>query len=128
MYHGQVVMGKLRVILVEDHPIFREGLRRALEAEADIEVVGEFAHAKPALEQAEQLQPDVLITDINLPGMNGIQLSKALKSFFRSLSNLSIRLLKGVLIRPFKLSKFDLISAAIVSIRVMRSFTAFASL
>jgi len=73
-------MGKLRVMLVEDHPIFRDGLRRALEAEADIDVVGEFGDGKQALEQAEQLQPDVVITDINLPGMNGIQLSRALKS------------------------------------------------
>jgi len=73
-------MGKLRVMLVEDHPLFRQGLRRAVEAEPDMEVISEVGDGSEALEQAKQLQPDVVITDINLPGMNGIQMSRALKS------------------------------------------------
>lgn len=72
-------MAKLRVILVDDHPLFRQGLRRVLEGEPDIEVLSEIEEGNTALEVIQQLKPDVVITDINLPGMNGLQITRALK-------------------------------------------------
>jgi DNA-binding NarL/FixJ family response regulator len=72
-------MRKITVMLVDDHPVFRQGLRRVLESEDDVEVVAEVADGAEALQLAKQLAPDVLLLDINLPGMNGLQVARALK-------------------------------------------------
>ena len=73
-------MGKISLMLVDDHPLFRQGLRRVLEAEPDMEVIIEVADGDEALRMAKQLVPDVVIMDINLPGMNGLQVTRELKS------------------------------------------------
>ena len=73
-------MGKISLMLVDDHPLFRQGLRRVLEAEPDMEVIIEVAEGDEALRMARQLVPDVVIMDINLPGMNGLQVTRELKS------------------------------------------------
>ncbi|MGB8955697.1 MAG: response regulator transcription factor [Tumebacillaceae bacterium] len=62
----------IRVLLCDDHTILRDGLRNLLNAEPDIEVVGEAADGQQALELIEELQPDVTIMDINMPGLNGV--------------------------------------------------------
>ncbi len=62
----------IRVLLVDDHALVRSAIRQALDA-PDIEVVGEARNAEEALELAPQLRPDVLLLDIDLPGMNGIE-------------------------------------------------------
>ncbi len=67
------------VMLVDDHPLFRQGLRRVLEAEEDLEVIMEVSDGEEALRLARQLAPDVVIMDINLPHMNGLQVTRALK-------------------------------------------------
>ncbi len=72
-------MHKITVMLVDDHPVFRQGLRRVLEGEDDIEVIAEVDDGREALRQAKQLVPDVMLLDINLPGMNGLQVARALK-------------------------------------------------
>jgi RNA polymerase sigma factor (sigma-70 family) len=72
-------MHKITVMLVDDHPVFRQGLRRVLESEDDIEVIAEVADGPEALQLAKQLVPDVMLLDINLPGMNGLQVARALK-------------------------------------------------
>jgi DNA-binding NarL/FixJ family response regulator len=66
-------------MLVDDHPLFRQGLRRVLEAQEDIEVIMEVADGEEALRLAKQLAPDVIIMDINLPHMNGLQVTRELK-------------------------------------------------
>jgi len=63
----------VRVMLVDDHAVVREGYRRLLEREPDIEVVGEAANAAQACEMARALCPDVVVMDIALPGSSGIE-------------------------------------------------------
>lgn len=62
----------LRVLLVDDHALVRSAIRQALTA-PDVEIVGETATAEEALELAPRLRPDVLLLDIDLPGLNGIE-------------------------------------------------------
>lgn len=72
-------MAKTTVILVDDHPLFRQGLRRVLESEEDLEVIMEIADGEEALRLVKQLAPSVVIMDINLPRMNGLQVTRELK-------------------------------------------------
>jgi two-component system, NarL family, nitrate/nitrite response regulator NarL len=67
----------LRVMLVDDHVLIRSAIRQAITAD-DIEVVGEAPSAEAALEEAPRLQPDVILLDIDLPGMSGIHLVREL--------------------------------------------------
>lgn len=72
-------MDTIRILLADDHQVVREGLRRMLELEADIEVVGEAADAKEALAQVEAVSPEVVLMDIKMPGVDGIELTRQLK-------------------------------------------------
>lgn len=69
----------LRVYLVEDHPFTRDGLRAALRAEG-LEVVGEAGSAEEALEAVPRLHPDVVVMDLGLPGLDGIEATRRLKA------------------------------------------------
>ncbi|HYP18668.1 MAG TPA: response regulator transcription factor, partial [Chloroflexia bacterium] len=64
-------MEKVRVLIVDDHPLFRQGVRHTLESAKDIEVVGEAPDGQRAIQAAETLAPDIMLVDINLPGLNG---------------------------------------------------------
>lgn len=68
-----------RVLLVEDHPLTREGLSRWINSEPDLEVCGEAGSGPQAISAVEQLQPDVVVTDISLPAGNGLELIKDLR-------------------------------------------------
>ncbi|MCS7221832.1 MAG: response regulator transcription factor [Anaerolineae bacterium] len=71
---------KITIMIAEDHPLFGQGLRRVLEGEDDIEIVAEVNNGKLAVERAAELQPDVILMDINLPGMNGLQATREIRS------------------------------------------------
>ncbi|MBI3287204.1 MAG: response regulator transcription factor [Chloroflexi bacterium] len=73
-------MERIKVLLVDDHPFFREGLRQVFEKEPDLEVVAEEADGRAAIQRAQELHPDVVILDINLPSMNGLQVTRELKN------------------------------------------------
>lgn len=68
----------IRVLLVDDHKLIRVGLGKLLEAEAGIEVVGEAADGETALQLARELAPDIVVLDINMPGMNGVEATRRL--------------------------------------------------
>ena len=70
----------ISVLIVDDHPLFRDGLQKALELEDDIEVIGQCADGEQALQAAARLQPSVVLLDINLPSINGIQVARQLKA------------------------------------------------
>src|SRR5437588_1518177 len=66
-------MSKIRILLTDDHTLFRQGIRTLLAAEPDIEVVGEAANANDAVVQAQQLRPDVVLMDIGMTGMSSFE-------------------------------------------------------
>jgi PAS domain S-box-containing protein len=70
--------GKIRILLVDDHAVMREGLARLLAQEPDFEVVGQASDGKEAIEQATSLIPDVLLMDISMPGMSGMEATKVI--------------------------------------------------
>ena len=69
-------MEQIRVLIADDYAPFRRGLRAMLQSEADIMVVGEVADGQAALAQAEALQPDVVLMDLKMPGMNGLEATR----------------------------------------------------
>jgi DNA-binding NarL/FixJ family response regulator len=69
---------RVEVVLAEDHPTFRLGLRTRLSLEPDLDVVGEAGTGPEALELVERLAPDVVVVDLNLPGMDGLALIRRL--------------------------------------------------
>lgn len=72
-------MNRTRILLVDDHPLYRQGIRWTLEVENDMEIVGEVSDGQAALQQADLLTPDVIVCDINLPGMNGLEVTRILR-------------------------------------------------
>jgi two-component system response regulator DegU len=72
-------MKPIKVLLVDDHSLVREGLRRMLEMESDINVIGEADSGESALLKAEQLSPDIILMDVKMPGINGIETIRQLK-------------------------------------------------
>jgi DNA-binding NarL/FixJ family response regulator len=72
-------VGRIRVMIVDDHPIVRDGLRHIIEAEPDMDVCGEAKSAEAALKSIPGSSPDLMLVDLGLPGMDGISLIRRLK-------------------------------------------------
>src|SRR5262245_62091743 len=70
----------ISVLIVDDHPLFRDGLQKALSMEDGLDVIGQCEDGLEALRVARKLQPDVVLLDINLPSINGLQVARQLKT------------------------------------------------
>jgi DNA-binding NarL/FixJ family response regulator len=69
----------LRIVMADDHPIVRKGLRALLEAEPDCRVVGEADDGPAALDLVEQLKPDILVVDVIMPGLGGLEVTRQVR-------------------------------------------------
>ena len=69
----------VRVLIADDHPLFREGMRGRLDRVADVAVVGEAASGDEAVELAHKLEPDVILMDIKMPGLSGIEATREIQ-------------------------------------------------
>ena len=67
----------IRLFVIDDHEMVREGLKAMLKAEPDFEIVGDAANAEQAFEQVDRLRPDVILLDVRLPGMSGIEICRS---------------------------------------------------
>jgi DNA-binding NarL/FixJ family response regulator len=68
----------IRVLIADDHRVYREGVRALLDGEATIKIVGEAASGEEAVERAARLAPDVVLMDLKMPGLNGIEATRAI--------------------------------------------------
>ena len=75
-------MSKLRVLMVDDHAILREGLRALLSYYDDVEVVGEAQDGAESIGKVEELRPDIVLMDIAMPGMNGLEATRVIRERF----------------------------------------------
>ncbi len=73
-------LNSINVLIVDDHPLIREGLRKLLDMEPDINIMAEAGTGQQALDIARHLQPDVVMLDINLPDLNGIEVTSKIKA------------------------------------------------
>ncbi|TEU01102.1 MAG: response regulator transcription factor [Anaerolineales bacterium] len=77
---GGDIMEKYSVIIVDDHPLFREGVRSVIDAEDDLNVLAEGTSGDQALQLVRELRPRVALIDINMPNMNGMQVTRQIKA------------------------------------------------
>ncbi len=70
---------KVKVLIVDDHPLFRSGLRQVVESDSSLEIVGEAGDGELAVKLIQEIKPDIAILDVNLPGLNGLEIAKKLQ-------------------------------------------------
>ena len=83
-------MEKMRILLAEDHKVVREGTRRLLESQPDFEVVGEASDGIEAVELAKKFKPEIIIMDVSMPRLNGIEATRQIKAIYPNIAILPL--------------------------------------
>jgi DNA-binding NarL/FixJ family response regulator len=71
---------KTRILIVDDHALFRDGLKMLIDHESDMEVVGEAENGEVAIERARELRPDIILMDVKMPVMDGVEATRHIKA------------------------------------------------
>lgn len=85
----------MRIVLADDHPLFRSGVRNLIHSTGVLEVVGEASNGEEAVRLALELKPDVIVMDIRMPGMNGMEATKAIRERLPEMKILIVTMLKN---------------------------------
>lgn len=86
---------KTRILIVDDHPLFRDGLKRLIDNEPDLEVVGEAADGRKAIELTRALQPDIILMDVKMPVMDGIEATRRILAEMPGMKILALSMYSG---------------------------------
>jgi DNA-binding NarL/FixJ family response regulator len=87
--------GKISLLIVDDHAPYRKGLRSMFELEPDIEVLGEASDGSEAIDKVEQLYPDIVLMDVNMPDMDGMQATRKLADAYPGILVITLTMFKG---------------------------------
>ena len=83
-------MDKIKILIADDHSFIREGIKTMLEDAGDLEIIGEAENGREAIEKIKELSPDVVILDIAMPVMSGIEAARIIKKKFKSVNILAL--------------------------------------
>ena len=87
-------MATIRILLAEDHTLVRAGIRALLERQSDMVVVGEAADGQEAITKVQELRPDVIVMDIAMPAMTGLEATRQIKTSFPDVRILTLTMLE----------------------------------
>jgi DNA-binding NarL/FixJ family response regulator len=85
----------MKILLCDDHPLFRSGVRNLIQTTDDLEVIGEAASGEQAIEMAVNLKPDVIVMDVRMPGINGMEATKIINEKLPNMKILIVTMLKN---------------------------------
>lgn len=86
-------MSKIKLFLVDDHKMIREGLKNFLANHPDFEIIAEADNGQDCLDQLAEIEPDVLLTDLNMPVMDGLELTKSVKKSYPSIKIIALTMM-----------------------------------
>lgn len=101
---GDAERGRIRVVLADDHDVVRRGLAMVLEAEGEFQVIGEARNGQEAVEAAVRLRPDLVLLDVKMPVLDGVQAAKLIK---QEAPGVRILMLTGITASPATLAMFQ---------------------
>lgn len=81
---------KIKLLIVDDHQIFRSGIRELINSIANFEVIAEAENGEDAIKSVRECQPDVVLMDVNMPGIGGLEATKKLRSYFPDLAIIAL--------------------------------------
>lgn len=87
-------MTKIKLMIADDHKLFREGIKALLAVTDDIEIIGEAEDGEAALKKSRELEPDVILMDINMPGLNGIRATEQILAQFPQIRIIMLTMLE----------------------------------
>jgi len=88
-------VGKMKILIADDHSLFREGLRKLLESDNTFEIVSEVGDGQGVINMARKLKPDLILMDINMPGTNGLIATQVIKREFPNIKVIALTVFEG---------------------------------